>query len=479
MLQLHSYERTQFYTEIQAVESWLQEPKNKQCNALDLLATTTDKRTSNSKALASFASHRLGAFPDRERLSIAIEFVLTDLRKEPGNRSTEETDAEHIGKLARTWVQGDSDWVEATETSDRISMLMGIKGGDENHGHIAAYINMHRHEFKGMWRNDKHVIADKHWLYHIEAMITDLIIEDTQAQREARKQEKATAMTTVTDIAKAASPNHLAPSGWITVTGLDLPQGYQLTAAEEDAMMLVMTYQGDQRQWCRGDWALYVRNKVNARAEAEGWSTEFRNTVWDQELRKLADRFGCSHITLQKNISCCAAWPVEYRRASKALRFKHHELFSRSYIEEHGWDQVMEMMDDADAAEMTYKQLAVYINTGELPDGSKHPAKVQTHDAEDGHPLDEEIPFTNMGDADDEDWGWQAATNVDDLFGTVGNDGDVDVTVIADGLHEQTVTAHMGRVNIEIRMGGTTWLVTTQQGEVKVEKVIEVLTDED
>ncbi len=115
---------------------------------------------------------------------------------------------------------------------------------------------------------------------------------------------------------------------WLTLTGLDpyiFTEGYVLTPDDEEKLVLFIGGMGDAAAWARGDFALYVRTKIRARADAENWPQARYNEVWGTELDRLARQFAVAPKTLLNNVSTCANWPQENRVAGEHVRYKHHE----------------------------------------------------------------------------------------------------------------------------------------------------------
>lgn len=269
------------------------------------------------------------------------------------------------------------------------------------------------------------------------------------------------------------------PTGWVQLNGLALPDR-PLTVEEEEGITLALSVQGDQRQWCRGDWGLYVRNKINRQAKEEQWSTQYRDQIWDKELKRLADRFACSHVTLQKNIACCATWHPEIRMIGQHVRYKHHELISRQMMEEIGEAAAREMLADCEAAEMSYRQFAVYVQTGELPNSAKKQKSallvdILAPDPEDGG---DEVPFSNwIAGEDDEGSAWNPASSDDELFGPPAPKGSVSISILRDNLCEHVLDAAAGSAAVEVRFAnGNIWVIVpnAQTGTVELQQIIEV-----
>lgn len=144
---------------------------------------------------------------------------------------------------------------------------------------------------------------------------------------------------------------HANQAGWLTLTGLDphiMDEGVTLAPDDEDKIVLFVSGMGDAASWARGDFALYVRGKVRAKAKEEGWSAQKYNELWGTELERMARRFGVSPKTLQNNISTCIVWDHPNRVAGEYVRYKHHEalptdmeLENKHHLlrlcEENGW----------------------------------------------------------------------------------------------------------------------------------------------
>lgn len=140
-------------------------------------------------------------------------------------------------------------------------------------------------------------------------------------------------------------------AGWLTLVGLDphiMDAGVTLSPDDEDKIVLFVSGMGDAASWARGDFALYVRSKVRAKAKDENWSPQKYNELWGIELERMARRFGVSPKTLQNNISTCIIWTHDTRVAGEYVRYKHHEalptdmaLENKHHLlrlcEENGW----------------------------------------------------------------------------------------------------------------------------------------------
>jgi hypothetical protein len=112
---------------------------------------------------------------------------------------------------------------------------------------------------------------------------------------------------------------------WLSYTGLRL-KGW-LSQEDEESLVIFVAKMGDMGAWARGDLALYVRRKVDFRAECEGWTRQRRNEVLNESLEDLASELGCEPHTLQNEAAICSAWPYEERVNGRVVGFSHHRLF--------------------------------------------------------------------------------------------------------------------------------------------------------
>lgn len=136
--------------------------------------------------------------------------------------------------------------------------------------------------------------------------------------------------------------------GWMTLTGLEPSVMQALSSDDEDKLILFISGMGDVAAWARGDFALYVREKIRATANRDNWPQSRYNEVWAQEVDRLARKFAVAPKTLLNNIATCSVWPTNKRVAGHYVRYKHHEALPSTLpiedriemlktAEENGW----------------------------------------------------------------------------------------------------------------------------------------------
>lgn len=190
--------------------------------------------------------------------------------------------------------------------------------------------------------------------------------------------------------------------GWITLTGLDpyaINGETNLTPDDEDRMVLFIGGMGDAAAWARGDFALYVRNKIRAQQQAEGWSQGRYNEVWGQELDRIARKFAVAPKTLLNNISTCQAWPHESRIAGIHVRYKHHEALPSAL----DLDDRIAMLRTAEESGWTWARIYGVAHGHLLPDGTpaETAAPVRPAVTGDADAAIDAAPRQEMGEVDD------------------------------------------------------------------------------
>lgn len=151
--------------------------------------------------------------------------------------------------------------------------------------------------------------------------------------------------------------------GWLTLVGIDqdiFDAG--LTPQDEETMLLYIGGMGDSAAWARGDYALYVRDKIK---HATNGDYEQYTKVWGNEIVRLAKLFAVQVQTLRNNISTCSAWPIQYRLAGGHVRYKHHEAIpSKIPMEER-----LDLLRQAEEEEWNWTRLYVVAHGHAEPDG--------------------------------------------------------------------------------------------------------------
>jgi len=151
--------------------------------------------------------------------------------------------------------------------------------------------------------------------------------------------------------------------GWLTLVGIDQDVfSTGLTPQDEETMLLYISGMGDSAAWARGDYALYVRDKIKRAANGD---YEQYTKVWGNEIVRLAKLFGVKVQTLRNNISTCSAWPIQYRIAGGHVRYKHHEAIpSKLSMEER-----LDLIRQAEEEEWNWTRLYVVAHNHAEPDG--------------------------------------------------------------------------------------------------------------
>lgn len=142
---------------------------------------------------------------------------------------------------------------------------------------------------------------------------------------------------------------------WLSYTGLKL--GGWLSADDEEHLITVVKSFGDMGSWARGDLAVYMRRKINARALREGWALKKKNEHQFEMMEDLADRLGVAVKTLYNEAAVCSNWAQEKRVHGDVVGFSHHKLFAG------GWDvdEARSMVLLAEENEWTVGQLANHV----------------------------------------------------------------------------------------------------------------------
>lgn len=189
-------------------------------------------------------------------------------------------------------------------------------------------------------------------------------------------------------------------SGWMTITGLDptVLTGGSLLADDEDKIVLFVSGMGDAAAWARGDFSLYVREKVRERTRAEGWSQAQYNEVWATELDRLSRRFGVSPKTLQNNIATCSAWSHADRVAGQHVRYKHHEALPADMDKEEKISYLLQCEENG----WTWARLYKIARGNLLPDGSEG-TPARGNPLLNGTPVDEQIETNGVHAQDDDE----------------------------------------------------------------------------
>lgn len=157
--------------------------------------------------------------------------------------------------------------------------------------------------------------------------------------------------------------------GWMTLIGIDQSVFPTLSSEDEDKLILFISGMGDVAAWARGDFALYIREKIRVTAHRENWPQTRYNEVWMQEVDRLARRFAVAPKTLLNNISTCSVWPTEKRVAGQHVRYKHHEALPSTL----NIDDRVKMLKDAEENGWTWARLYGIAHGRLMPDGSPIP----------------------------------------------------------------------------------------------------------
>jgi hypothetical protein len=157
---------------------------------------------------------------------------------------------------------------------------------------------------------------------------------------------------------------------WLTATGLNpnvVNASNPLSAEDEEMLALHLSGIGDSVAWARGDLGLYIREKCKRQIDQRGLGRDEFNQLWGQEIERLAKLLGCSPKTLYNNITTCSNWPIEARRNTLAVRYKHHEVLPNSMP----LADRIRMIEQADSEGWNYKRFYAVVHGHVLPDTSE------------------------------------------------------------------------------------------------------------